>query len=225
MTTSSDSLEKKQLTAADTAYRAIQNAIVTGHFKEGSTLTEQELVEFIGVSRTPIREAINRLASDGFINITSGNKNRKSYVARFSRKELIELSELRAVIEAFAARRAATLITPGKIEELEQIQESIDSAIDANRRDLIQTFATLNERFHSVIWETGSMRAARLLAGTLSAPVQAVRPPESGKIEHLRRASTYHKAIIAALKRGDGEAAALQMAAHIHSIIDRLSED
>lgn len=208
--------------ASDIAYRIIQNAIVTGQLTAGSLLTEQELAELTGVSRTPIREAINRLANDGWVKIESGKKNRKSYVAKFSRDDLIELSELRAEIEAFAAKRAASLITDEDLDRLDEIQNEIDSAIEKNSSDLLQIFSTLNEEFHAIIWRAGSARAARLLSGTLSAPVQTARPAEEHKISHLKRASLYHRAIIAALRRRDATGAAIQMSAHIHSIIDRV---
>lgn len=208
--------------ASDIAYRIIQNAIVTGGLTPGGLLTEQELAELTGVSRTPIREAINRLANDGWVKIESGKKNRKSYVAEFSREDLIELSELRAEIEAFAAKRAAALISEEDIDRLEEIQNEIDNAIELNNRDLLQVFSRLNEEFHAIIWKAGSERAARLLSGTLSAPVQTARPSEENKISHLKRASLYHRAIIAALRRRDATGAAIQMSAHIHSIIDRV---
>ena len=210
------------VTASEVAYRKIQNAIVTGELEPGSLLTEQELVDMIGVSRTPIREAINRLANDGWVNSASERKNRKSYVAQFTRDDMIELSQLRAEIESFSARRAAQIISEEQLNLLEAIQDSIDAAIRANDKDLIKQFGQLNEEFHSIIWNTGSRRAARLLSGTLSAPVQSARPPEEHKIAHLQRASMYHRAIIAALRRRDGEGVAIQMSAHLHSIIDRL---
>ena len=209
-------------TASEIAFRKIQNAIVTGSLEQGSVLTEQELVEMTGVSRTPIREAINRLANEGWVNVASGRKNRKSYVAQFTKSDLVELSELRAQIESFAARRAAGLITEEKLSRLEMIQDSIDAAIRKNGKNLLNHFGQLNQEFHSIIWEAGSRRAARLLSGTLSAPVNTARPSEEQTVSHLERASTYHRAIIAALRRRDGEGAAIQMSAHIHSIIDRL---
>lgn len=215
-------IEAEQLSASEIAYRTIQNAIVTGQLKQGAVLTELELVEMIGVSRTPIREAINRLANDGFVNIGRGKKNRKSFVAQFTRDDLLELSELRAEIEAFTARRAARLISPEEIDRLEVIQDAIDAEIDANHDDLLQVFSKLNEEFHRIIWDVGSRRAARLLSGTLSAPVQSAQPSAEQTVPHLRRASTYHRAIIAALRRGDSDAAAIQMSAHIYSIIDRI---
>jgi DNA-binding GntR family transcriptional regulator len=214
--------DDEQLSASEIAYRTIQNAIVTGQLEQGSILTELELVDMIGVSRTPIREAINRLANDGFVNIGRGKKNRKSFVAQFTREDLLELSELRADIEAFTARRAAKVITASEISKLEEIQDRIEAEIDANRDDLLQVFGKLNEEFHRIIWDLGSRRAARLLSGTLSAPVQSAQPSAEQTVPHLRRASTYHRAIIAALRRGDSEGAAIQMSAHIYSIIDRV---
>ena len=214
--------EETSGSASDVAYRIIQNAIVTGELTAGALLTEQELAALTGVSRTPIRDAINRLANDGWVKIENGKKNRKSYVAEFSKEDLIELSELRAEIEAFAARRAAKNISPEQINRLNEIQDEIDLAIEKNSRRLIQIFSALNEEFHSIIWTAGSARAARLLSGSLSAPVQTARPAEEQKLSHLKRASVYHRAIIAALRRGDAAGAAIQMSAHIHSIIDRI---
>lgn len=208
--------------ASAAAYHIIQNAIITRQLAAGSLLTEQELTQLTGVSRTPIREAINRLANDGWMRIKSGKKNKKIYVAEFSRDDLIELCELRAEIESFTALRAAKLINEAELDRLEEIQEEIDAAIRENSSTLMQTFERLNEEFHSIIWNAGSVWAARVLSGILSAPVQAARPPQGEETAHLRRASTYHRSIIAALRRRDGPGAAVQMSAHIHSIVDRL---
>jgi len=90
--------------AVEAAYRYIRNAIVSGDLRSGDKLQESKLAERIGVSRTPVREALSRLGSEGLVVL---ERYRRGEVASFSGPDVAEIFRLRAKLEGHAARRAA----------------------------------------------------------------------------------------------------------------------
>jgi DNA-binding GntR family transcriptional regulator len=97
------------------AYRIIRESISTGHFPPGAPLKESELARELGVSRTPVREALNQLSKEGLVQFISG---RGAFVHRWSRDEVVEVLLIREVLEGLAARLAAVQLTPADIEVL-----------------------------------------------------------------------------------------------------------
>ena len=93
--------------AVDAAYRGIRKAIISGDLRSGERVSESALAARLGVSRTPVREALNRLRTEGLIVL---ERYRKGYVASFTADDLREIFRLRAMLEGEAARAAALLI-------------------------------------------------------------------------------------------------------------------
>ena len=100
--------------AVDKAYEVIRNAVLQGEFGVGFRLKENELAESIGVSRTPIREALRRLNSEGLIDFKS---NHRATVARWSEENVEDMFRLRALLEGFATGLAAERISDGQIDQ------------------------------------------------------------------------------------------------------------
>src|SRR5713226_2530768 len=92
--------------ATDTAYEAVRQMILSGEAEAGSRLGEAELAETLGLSRTPVREALQRLGADGLVDVLP---HRGARVARWTRDDLAEIFELRSLLEPYAAARAARL--------------------------------------------------------------------------------------------------------------------
>jgi Mn-dependent DtxR family transcriptional regulator len=99
-------------------YRSIKEQVLEGTFREGTRLTEEQLANQLGISRSPVREALNRLEAEGLISIES---RRGAYVKEFSRKEVSDLYEFREVLELHSI--AAAVITSTL---LSQLAESIE---------------------------------------------------------------------------------------------------
>ena len=89
--------------AVETAYREIRRAIIIGELRSGDTLQEAKLATRIGVSRTPIREALSRLSAEGLVVL---QRYKRGYVSHFSSKDVSEVFRLRGVFEGHAAGRA-----------------------------------------------------------------------------------------------------------------------
>ena len=105
--------ERKYL--RDIIFEKLQQAIFSGKFKSGERITEKEITEELKVSRTPVREALYRLASTGLIKIIP---HRGFVISRWSSKEIKDVIELRIALEVFAVKLAIQRILPNEINEL-----------------------------------------------------------------------------------------------------------
>jgi len=204
--------------AVRTAYTAIRNDIITGKLNAGDVLPESDLAESIGVSRTPIREALSRLRSEGLIVL---EKYRKSYVADFSEEDITELLTVRALLEGYAAGRAATRLTEDELGRIRELTEQMETIVEEGADTLANDFAVLNQEFHRMIYSAANVpRLKWLLETSLEVPF---KPTASNDIKVLQKklqlSCHYHNAILVALEARDPERARKQLEAHILSII------
>lgn len=129
-----------KMNAQKLAYEYIRERMLDGTYKGGMKLVEERLADEIGVSRTPIREAIKRLEQEGLI------KNKHIYNP--TAQDLIYIYEIRIALESFAANRAAKNMTTETIIELENsIKKSRNSLLDGHSKNTY----TENQRFHELI--------------------------------------------------------------------------
>lgn len=200
--------------ASETAYQAIRSRILSGEFPEGAHLKEEELAEICGVSRTPIRDALRKLAADTYVRIVP---NHGTFVAHWSKDDIEDIFHLRALLEGHAARRAAGRITAEQLAELEDCHRIIDRLLADPRHFDDDAFLAANRRFHSVLREAAqSPRLATLLMQLVQQPV-VVRTAFSYEIEHFSRSNEHHRELIDALRAGDGNWAEAVMRSHIHA--------
>lgn len=187
----------------------VREAIRAGRYRSGERIRETELAEWLGVSRTPVREALRRLESEGLLVFVPW---RGVVVAELDRQQVVELYAMREVLEGTAARLAANHVREAEEAVLEELLDR--EATMANDPDEL---ARINRRFHAALHAAAHNRylvqmldslrnSLALLRGTtLAAPGRA----ESAHAEHL--------AILDAIKRRDPEAAEAAGRAHIRS--------
>jgi DNA-binding GntR family transcriptional regulator len=203
-------------TAADVAYRGLRAAILEGRYELGSRLSEVQLAKDLQVSRTPVREALRRLASEGFIELAV---NRVARVATWSPRDFEEVYELRALLESYAASRAATMITPEQLMLLSHLCDEEEAAVLSAD---VESVIHLNARFHSTVVEAaGNDRLRGLIVPLLEIP-SVLRIAGHHNDEHLRCNWRDHAALIEALSSQDGEWAASAMRAHMLGEKERL---
>jgi len=134
-------------TKQDYVYEQLYQAILSGRFKPGEHLVLEELGEEFGTSRTPLREAIRRLQTEGLVDFTP---HRGAVVADLSLEELIELYHIRAVLDGLAARLATENLSDEELTKLQDI-------FDATRRELDPSnpvrFEEFNRTFHEIIYQ------------------------------------------------------------------------
>jgi DNA-binding GntR family transcriptional regulator len=192
---------------ADKAYHEIRRRIVSLELAPGAVIEERQLVERLGIGRTPVREALRRLAQERLVEVYP---RRGMFVTGVDVRELARLSEVREVLEPEAARLAAERATEADRAELRALQAELDSAGGDRLMEL-------DERIHRAVY-----RAAHndLLEATLEQYyVLALRiwSIATDRSHELEEAVEAHRALLEAIQSGDGERAADTMRAHVQN--------
>lgn len=207
---------------ADAVYERLWRQIVNLDFAPGERLTEETLARELGVSRTPVREALLRLGEAGLVRVSP---RRGFSMPIVSPEDLIELYDLRAALETHAIQRATPLVSDADIADQRARQQSAhDRAVagsPAAADEFFRADIALHEMLHAY---GGNRRSARLLTdlmGQLSLPSRrAARHPEN-----RLAAIAEHNRILAALSERDAGGAAMAMADHIEAVKQRALVD
>ncbi|WP_407495954.1 GntR family transcriptional regulator [Pseudooceanicola sp. MF1-13] len=189
------------------AYARLRDDIRQGVLKPGARLTETELAERLSISRTPVREAIRRLEADGLVD----HQPRTGAVVRqLSYAEIMELYEMRTVLEGTAARLAARAASDMELQELAEITtEMAGATFDAGR------IATLNRQFHSRLLDASRNRFLARSMDAIENAMLIIGPTSMAAEGRAQEAVEEHKALIQCLFDRDGEQAEAVMRAHM----------
>jgi len=201
---------KKEMPVRERAYEYLKSAILSGRFNPGKRLTEEHLAKEMGVSRTPVREALHKLESEGLIKPL---ETRGFIVSKDSREEIEELFDMRAILEGYGLR-----VISEKVSEdlLEQLNGFIEKAEDALRRKQIREVFKWNTQFHDTLHRMVSekKRLHRLLVNVrkyvLRYRENTLQYPDGG-----RRALDGHRKIVMALRLKDPDLCERVMREHI----------
>jgi DNA-binding GntR family transcriptional regulator len=202
--------------AVDRAYDLIRSKILTGDLKPGERLREEELVVQTGVSRTPVREALRRLESDGYTQVQA---NRGATVSSYSKRDVDEIYGLRALLEGHAARRAATRVTAKQVAKLESINDKMRQLARFKGSEIDRQLgrSKLNHEFHEVILEASDNTRLSTMVRQLAQAALSARTFAQYGPEHEARALDNHDELIRALKSGYPDWAEATMRSHVHN--------
>ena len=190
--------------------------ILEGEYEPDERLVEEQLAERLGVSRTPIRQALTMLEAEGLVEIAP---NRGATVCSFSAEEVWDIYDLRAVLEGHAARRAAGRITGQELEELGELaaaMEQMSSQKFPDHEEEIRQLVARNQKFHgTIVAACRNQRLGRLIHRTVEIPLMFkaffwYTPHERTVSNH------YHRQILHALKQSDAERAEIIMREHVY---------
>lgn len=193
-------------------YEELKLLILTGKISPGMRLMEEELAEDMGVSRTPIREAIRKLEKEGLITI---EPRRGAYVSQISTKDMVEILEVRQNMEGLAAELAAQRMTDEDKEKLREIAKNYESAVAAG--DMTEMIRC-DTAFHHIIVEATQNKILIQMVEQLQEMVLRFRYIYYDNFKRAEQMLTEHQAIYEAIADGDTEVA--RESANIH--IDRL---
>lgn len=194
---------------SDQVYQALRHALMHQQFPPGTRMIEMVLSDQLGVSRTPIREALNRLTVEGWL---ESRPNKGMVVASITLKEIGERYRLREVLEGYGAREATERISDQELDRLGEICDRAEKAIDDDRG---AEFAQLDGELHE-----GFLRAAG--NDTLLAIWRQYLHPARhavfalGTPDHRRYLVKQHRRILAAMRRRDPDAAEEATREHLH---------
>ena len=202
--------------ASTTATESIRDAILEGRLAPGSRLKEEQLAGELGISRTPIREALLVLQTEGLVEAAP---NRGATVRRYAPADLDELYQLRAVLEGHAARVAADRITLAELEALAESCERFDALRDEGD---LAALVTENQLFHeTILVASGSDRLTAMVKKVVEVPL-VYRSFLWYSDEQRLISGHYHRQIASALSARDNERAESIMKAHVHEARDFL---
>ena len=196
---------------ADFVFETLENDILSGVYKRGDTLTELKLCERLGVSRTPIREALNRLKEQQLVSATSSH----SVVVRgVSEQDLVDIYEIRLRIEGYATRLCAERITD---EQLQQLREIVALQEFYTERGGASHIRDMDSRFHELVYQYCGSDMLQSMLSDLHHKVLRYRKLSVEHPERARVAVREHADILRALECHDGEAAERLTILHINN--------
>lgn len=197
----------EDMSQGEVAYVRLYDAIRTGGYQPGDRLRETDVAARLSLSRTPVREALRRLEADGIVE----HKARIGAVIRsLSHAELVELYEMRVVLERTAATLAAKHAVAAEIDELEVLNAAIAGAVDNPVRA-----AAINQSFHRCIYMAARNRFLVESARGLNNALMLLGPTTLAGGERLATVCAEHDGIIAAIRAGDAERAGAMAEVHL----------
>jgi DNA-binding GntR family transcriptional regulator len=199
---------------AEIAYQKLHELIAVGDLQPGARIMETEIASITGLSRTPVREAIKKLESNGLVE----HKPRIGAVVRtLTYQEVVELYEMRIVLERAAVAMATKHISAGELALLKSLNEEMHQATDAQR------CAEINVAFHSGIFAAARNQFLITSYKTLADVLLLLGSTTLARHERLESAYEQHVTIIQAIQSGDPKAAADAMEAHMDaSLTERI---
>ncbi|MDA4846616.1 GntR family transcriptional regulator [Hoeflea poritis] len=198
--------------ATDQAYHAIRSDILSGTLKEGERITEQRMAENLGLSRTPVREAISKLIHEGFVERGTGYTTR---VAHFEDEELEQMFQIRKLLESYGAARAAEFATDEQVEHLKELSAEMSAHTPPKSQSDYKIISAANEKFHRTIMEAArSPRLSALISMAVNVGMVA-RMYHLYSDEDLIRSAAHHHEITDAIAARSPEWAASVMSSHL----------
>lgn len=186
----------------------LRRAIISGELAAGSWLNERSMAEQLGVSTTPLKEALRRLEAEGLV----ATEPRRGVRVTFDAAQAEEMGLARAALEAMIARMAAERIDDAGVELL---RDCIDRMAQATATGDVAATIDLNEEFHDAIHDVSGCRYLHRLMLGQRVYVHTARHVILGEQEERERALAEHRAIFEALSRRDPDAAEAAMRSHV----------
>ena len=207
-------MDYKTVSLSDQVYEQLETDILSGKYQRGEIITELQLCSELGVSRTPVREALRRLFQEHLVEDTP----KGTMVLGITPKDFRDMSEIRLRIEELAVRGFVENATPDTLKELNEAVDFQEFYLSRGDTDHLKS---LDGRFHEVIYDgCGSI----VLRDTLSRLHKKIQQYRRNAIQTPERAShsvEEHKAILAAITARDADLAVSRMNRHISNAIKR----
>jgi DNA-binding GntR family transcriptional regulator len=200
-------------------YEELKMQILTGKITPGTRMMEVELAESMGVSRTPIREAIKQLEKEGLVTI---EPRKGAYASQISVKDMVDILEVRQDMEGLAAHMAAYRMAPKQLKELEAISIAYNKAVEeSNMADMIK----LDTEFHNLIVESCNNNILTMMINQLQELLLRFRYVYYDNIKCVEKMPSEHTMIMEAIRDGKSDAARAAAEMHIERIKEMVLND
>jgi len=203
------------------AYEALKESLMRMELSKlpnDGKLDERELAQRLGISRTPLREAIHRLVSEGFLRVVP---RKGIYVVRRSKKEIVEILLVRAALEGMAARLSTRHLTDSDIQKMRDLFAPFDPA---TVKDQSLRYSDANIRFHEMVINLSQCEKLIALASNLFDQMRWVRFRAAAFYDRHPTTLLEHRSIIDALEARDPDAAERRMRSHIEGLANYVEE-
>ncbi|MEU1981871.1 GntR family transcriptional regulator [Nocardia sp. NPDC019395] len=200
-------------TFAGRSLEVLRDMVLDGTLAPGERLNEVHLSQALGISRGPLREAIQRLASEGLVEAVT---HRGAYVRSFSSNELTDFYELRIALETHAVRLAARHTPQERIDELSQLLDDTESSMGADTNAAYPA----DQDFHARVVRLAAKPPLLDALTEVGRKIQLARARSAHQPRRARTALDEHRAIVAALSSRDDEQAARLIEAHLVSSLN-----
>ncbi|MBE6983039.1 MAG: GntR family transcriptional regulator [Ruminococcaceae bacterium] len=205
----------RTVSLADQVFEKLEDDIITGVYARGEIITELKLVETLGVSRTPVREALRRLEHERLVQETG----KGTMVLGITQEDLIDIMDIRMRIEGLAAAQAAQNRTQEDIDKITSLCELQDYYFGKNDLDHLRE---VDDQFHDLIYDINPRSILRDTLVPLHKKTQRFRRISIADVSRLQKTVKEHKAIGKAIIDGDAELACKLMEEHIANAKDNM---
>lgn len=199
----------RNITKKELAYRAIKKDILNNNLPSGTFLIERELCKALNVSRTPIREALQQLATEGLVEFIPG---KGAFVAGITYEDIIEVYDVREILEGLAVKMFTIHSSESEIEELYEINNQMEQAL---KEDNIEKLVKYDVAFHKKIIDGCRNNRLKSMINIINDHVERIT--STIKKDKMRAKTTvdHHNNIINAIKKRDAALAEQKMREHI----------
>jgi len=207
-----------KISQREKTYKAIKQAIISYEVKPGEPLAEEQIANKLGVSRTPVREALKELRKEGLVKIIH---RKGAFVAEISSKDVEEIFLLREILECAAVKIAIPRLKEEDLIEMESLFNSISKDIEMkNYKNIFDT----DIKLHSLIVDTAGNRRLSKFLNILNGQVHRMRVLSATAPGRLNKSLQEHKDILEALKKRDIDLAEQRLKQHIRNIKNNILE-
>ena len=202
-------------------FQKLREDILKGRYKQRDELREATIGKELGVSRTPVREALRQLELEGLVTIVP---NKGAYVTGISQKDIWDIYQMRKYLEGMCARWAVDHITEEQLDELEETILLSEFQVKKASGFNLEQMTGLDGRFHTILYEASGSRMLSHVLTDFHKYVQAARKSSIDAKDRAEKSIEEHKAILRAIRDRDAELAEQLAKEHIVHVMQNLKK-
>ncbi len=202
---------RQPVNLAESVYYQIRRNILSGKYQPGKAVTEMEVSNDLGVSRTPVREAFKHLESEGLLEL---RPNRGAIVVGIGRADIEDIYEIRSLLEGRAAERAALQSDEDSLKHLSEVIDLTEFYIERENYDRV---TEMDDRFHQSIYELTGSRILQRILKELHAYAENIRERSIREPGRAKLMLEEHRAVLDAMKEKDPKTAGERMVQHVQN--------
>jgi len=200
----------KSVSLADQVFEKLERDILCGKYQPGEVITEMRLSEELGVSRTPVREALRRLRHERIVEETG----KGAVVLGITKKDINDIYDIRIRVEGLVVRRAVENMTP---ENLKELREALDMQEFYLTKDNHEYLRNMDSKFHELLYKFSNSNTFDEVLNLLHKKAMKYRRVSLGSANRAQSSVDEHKAVLRAIEAGDADLAEELMIKHVNN--------